>query len=133
MNDLSTPVTDKRPFKGKGAEAWLSKVTREHEKIVNEMRVLSFESRQLNGSNWYLYLHHRKLTGRWFLMWRSVGVNDKKHVHLTWDKVEPHLRGMTEERAAWYREANELINLLNAQEKVTRGAMRMAEGLMKGE
>ena len=79
-----------------------------------------------------MYLHHRKQTDQQFLMWRSYGAEIKQHVHLTWDKVEPHLGSVTVERAQWYREANDWMRLLNAKEKAVRNAIKLAQALLDG-
>ena len=127
MRTLSSIELDKRPFKGKGVDEWLARLSREYLKIVSEMEILSEQSRRASGNNWYVYLHHRKSTDQRFLMWRSFGV---KHVHLTWDRIQPVLSRMGESERQWYVEMNDLIKLLNAKEVVTRKALRMAQELV---
>jgi hypothetical protein len=65
-------------------------------------------------------------------MWRSYGAEIKQHVHLTWDKVEPHLGNFAAERAQWYRDVDERMRLLNAQEKAMRNTVKLAQALLEG-
>jgi hypothetical protein len=127
MRALSANEFDKRPFKGKGVDEWLARLNREYVKIVSEMEILSEQSRRAPGNNWYVYLHHRRPTDQRFLMWRSFGV---KHVHLTWDRIQPMLSRMEEPERQRYAEMNDLVKLLNAKEVVTRKALRMARELV---
>jgi hypothetical protein len=61
-------------------------------------------------------------------MWRSFGL---KHVHLTWTSILPLLRRMGSEQVEWFEDMNEAMRLLNAQEKATRKAMRIARELVE--
>ena len=130
MSELSADELDKRPFKGKGAAEWFSKAKRDYLKITAEMVYLCEESKRLIGSSWYVYLHYRQQTSQQFLMWRSYSMTDKGHVHLKWDKVEPHLDSVSAARAKWYREANDRMRLLNAQEQAARNAFKLAQALL---
>lgn len=130
MSVLSTSAMDKRPFKGKGVSAWLTRNQRVLEKVIFDMEILADESRRVSGSPWYLYLHHRKDTGQKFLMWRSYGVH--QHVHLRWEKLQGQLQRMSAEQREWYAEMNDQARLLNAMEKATRTAINLANGLLKG-
>jgi hypothetical protein len=128
MSGLSTVRLGKRPFKGKGADEWLAQLTRDYAKVVAEMKRLSDLSRSVAGHPWYVYLHHREATGQYFLMWRSFGL---KHVHLTWTSILPLLRRMGSEQVEWFEDMNEAMRFLNAQEKATRKAMRIARELVE--
>ena len=128
MSRLSAVELDKRPFKGKGVDEWLARSEREYRKVVLEMESLSKMSRKQSSSAWYVYLHHRKVTGQQFLMWRSFGV---KHIHLTWDRIEPAVRRMKQDQCGWYEEMNDQVRLLNAKEVATRKAMKLAQELME--
>lgn len=128
MNGLSSTQMDKRPFKGKGVDVWLARLNRDYQKIVSEMESLSDQSRSVAGSAWYVYLHHRRATNQRFLMWRSFGV---KHVHLTWNKIQPLLGRMSKTQRDGVEEVNEAVRLLNAKEVATRKAIRMAMELIE--
>lgn len=128
MNGLSSIQSGKRPFKGKGADEWLDRLDRDYQKVVSAMAELSSHSKNAAGNAWYVYLHHRKSTGQRFLMWRSFGV---KHVHLSWDSLQPMLARMTQAQREWYEEVNESVRLLNAQEAATRKAIRLARELVR--
>jgi hypothetical protein len=130
MNGLSTVQIDKRAFKGKGVNEWLSRLHRDYAKLVSEMELLSTQSRDVAGNAWYVYLHHRKSTDQYFLMWRSFGV---KHVHLRWENLQSMLQRMTAVERFWYEQINEAILLLNAKEKAARTALKLAKGLLEGE
>lgn len=127
MSVLSTSRTDKRPFKGKGAVEWLAREEREYRKLLGEMERLSNESRKAPGNAWYLFLHHRKVSGQHFLMWRSFG---HVHAHLPWEKIEPQLSALRESQRNWFIEANELSRLLNARERAVRHAVKLAADLV---
>lgn len=91
MSGLSTSAMDKRAFKGKGGSEgmsqwvleWQSRNARALDRVIRDMEAVAQESKKMPGNQWYLYLHYRKDTGQYFLMWRSYGA--RKHVHVSWD------------------------------------------------
>lgn len=129
LNNLSTPIDDKKPFKGKGAEQWLATAIRQYERIVREMRQLSEDSKVSGGRNYFVYLHYNKATGRYFLQWRSYG----KGYHLTWDRIVGAVNRLGEVHKQYYYDTNEMIDLLNAQESAARNVVKRAEYLIAGK
>lgn len=139
MSGLSTSAMDKRPFKGKGGSVgmsqwvleWQSRNARALDRVVRDMEAVAQESKSMPGSQWYLYLHYRKDTGQYFLMWRSYGA--RKHVHVSWDRMQGMLERMDESVRRHYAEVNLMAQLLNAKEKAARTALNLANGLLEGD
>lgn len=113
---LTTPV-DKRPFKGKGAEDWLSRLQRDYQSVIDEMYVLSEASKKLSSLPWYLFRHKRSENDQHYLVWRSYGV---KQYTITWDNVKPYLNKVPREQKAWVLEAQEQVFFLNMRELTLR-------------
>lgn len=129
-NVLLTDAGYKRAFKGKGAVDWVSRLRRDYEVVIEEMKQLSDNSKKLSSLPWYLFRHQRKdlntqyCNGQFYLVWRSYGA---KSYTLTWDKVQPFLKNITVEQQAWVLEAQEQVLLLNARELTLRFCINRAE------
>lgn len=109
------------------AAEWLRKSSRDYERVLQEMNLVSEQSRRMNGNAWYLFLHYRKATGQRFLQWRSFGT---PHVHMTWDRITPVVQTLGEAQRKWFEDANERAEVLNAREQVARRAVQMAQGIV---
>lgn len=113
-------------FQGPASE-WLGKQRREYSRVVQDMELMAEQSRRVTGASWYLYLHHRKSTGQKWLQWRSFGL---KHVHMTWDRIQPTVETLPKIQRDWFINANERMEVLNAREVVARKAIAMAEAIL---
>jgi len=127
---LLTDAINKKPFKGKGVEDWLSRLRREYQSVIDEMRQLSDSSKKLSSLPWYLFRHQRKdlntqyCNGQYYLVWRSYGT---KAYTLKWEKVQPYLNNISVEQRSWVLEAQEQVLLLNARELTLRFCINRAE------
>jgi len=109
---------------------WQSRNARALDRVVRDMEAVAQESKKMPGNQWYLYLPYRKDTGQYFLMWRSYGA--RKHVHVSWDRMQGMLERMDESVRTHYAEVNLMAQLLNAKEKAARTALNLANGLLEG-
>ena len=123
-NKQLTTSVDKKPFKGKGAEDWSSRLQRDYQSVIDEMYVLSEASKKLSSLPWYLFRHKRSENGQHYLVWRSYGL---KQYTITWDKVTPYLAKVPKEQQAWVLEAQEQVYLLNMRELTLRFCISRAE------
>ncbi len=127
---LLTDAVYKRAFKGKGAVEWLSRLRRDYELVIDEMKQLSDDSKKLSSLPWYLFRHQRKdlntqyCNGQFYLVWRSYG---SKSYTLKWEKVQPYLKNISVEQREWVLEAQEQLLLLNAREMTLRFCINRAE------
>jgi len=127
---LLTDTVDKRAFKGKGVQDWLSRLRREYQLVIDEMQQLSDSSKKLSSLPWYLFRHQRTglntqyCNGQYYLVWRSYG---SKSYTLKWEKVQPYLKNISVEQQSWVFEAQEQVFLLNAREMTLRFCINRAE------
>lgn len=108
----------------KQAQDWRTSVERQYEKIVKEMKQISENSKQSVGMNYYIMLNYKKQTDQHFLRWRSYG---NRHIHLTWEQIEPLVLRMGDNYRNYYLDANKQINFINAKEVAARCAIRLAK------
>lgn len=121
---LLTGEHDKKPFKGKGVNDWLSRLQRDYDSVINEMRQLSKASRQFSSLPWHVFGYQRTDSDQFCLIWRSYGA---KQFSLTWDKVMPYLGNVPSEQRVWVLEAQAQMLFLSAQEQSLRFSIKNAK------
>ena len=102
---------DAKAFTGRGSHRELRQLQAEVDRLDGLMRQLSAASKQVEGAQIYLMLHHRHATGYQFLRWREVAGAKR---HLSWEQGEAiysryaaPLRPWYEDIAAQARQVNE--------------------------
>ena len=102
---------DAKAFTGRGSHRELRQLQAEVDRLDGFMRQLSAASKQVEGAQIYLMLHHRHATGYQFLRWREVAGAKR---HLSWEQGEAiysryaaPLRPWYEDIAAQARQVNE--------------------------
>ena len=102
---------DTKAFTGRGSHRELRQLQAEVDRLDGLMRQLSAASKQVDGAQIYLMLHHRHATGYQFLRWREVAGAKR---HLSWEQGEAiysryaaPLRPWYEDIAAQARQVNE--------------------------
>ena len=102
---------DTKAFTGRGSHRKLRQLQAEVDRLDGLMRQLSAASKQVDGAQIYLMLHHRHATGYQFLRWREVAGAKR---HLSWEQGEAiysryaaPLRPWYEDIAAQARQVNE--------------------------
>ncbi|MES2353106.1 MAG: hypothetical protein V4568_01690 [Pseudomonadota bacterium] len=116
---------DTKGFKGKGGvETWVRNVVSRLNAVREDMAALASASNQVAPRYFHLQLHARSATGSLSLRWRFTTGK-----HALWKDLAPHLTGVPQRIADWYRAANEEAELLNAMEQALRAELRMAERL----
>jgi hypothetical protein len=126
INDSVNQVIDlKGPLKGKGGSLaqWLSDVQLRLEQVYQEMETLAAEAKSVEGRRFGLYVYGLR-TGRQ-LRWRMTN-----SAHATWQRVEPLLDKLPPGLAQWYRQAQEVAQILNHREQVLRYELKTVERLV---
>ena len=116
INDPVNQVIDlKGPLKGKGGSLaqWHLDVKDRLDQVYQEMELLAAETKSVEGRRFGLYVYGLR-TGRQ-LRWRMTN-----SAHATWQRVEPLLAKVSEGLAQWYRQAQEVAQILNHREQVLR-------------
>jgi hypothetical protein len=128
-------VADIKAFTGRGrargANARIDIVTlkAELDQILQEMSDLATASKRVPGYAFYLAIHRRpdpdqKIRYKQHtLRWREVG----SARHMSWDELPARFEQQLPDLVPWYRDATALVMRLNAEEAITRGALRAAE------
>ena len=128
INDkvIVKPVIDlKGPLKGKGGSLaqWRTDTQARLQEVYAEMGQLAQESRSIEGRSFAMYIY--KLRSARQVRWR-LGTGS----HATWAKVEQRLADMAPGLAQWYRQAEEVAQILNHREQVLRYELKTVERLM---
>lgn len=124
--DMVKQVIDlKGPLKGKGGSLaqWLADTEDRLREVYSEMEQLALESRSIEGRAFAMYIY--KLRDARQLRWR-LGTGS----HATWAKVERRLADMAPGLAQWYRQAEEVAQILNHREQVLRYEIKTVQRLM---
>ncbi len=132
-------VADIKAFTGRGrarrASVWIDLVTlrAELDQIHLEMDDLAAASRTVPGFSFYLTIHRRpdpdqRIRYRQHsIRWREVASTR----HMSWDEMPERFDQQLPTLAQWYRDATALAMRLNAEESITRSALRAAERYME--
>ena len=102
---------DAKAFTGRGSHRELRQLQAEVDRLDGLMRQLSAASKQVEGAQIYLMLHHRHATGYQFLRWREVA-GAKRHLsgeqgEAIYSRYAAPLRPWYEDIAAQARQVNE--------------------------
>lgn len=121
---VNQEIDCKGPLKGKGATLaqWEQDVTRRLTQVYSDMSTLSSESRAIDGRSFGLYVI--KLRDAKQLRWRTT-----KSQHVTWQRIEPRLAQLPQGLAAWYRQAEEVAQVLNHREQALRYELKTVQRL----
>lgn len=115
----------KGPLKGKGGSLaqWLADTKARLQEVYGEMEQLALESRSIEGRTFAMYIY--KLRDARQVRWR-LGTGS----HATWAKVERRLADMAPGLAQWYRQAEDVAQILNHREQVLRYELKTVQRLM---
>lgn len=115
----------KGPLKGKGGSLaqWLKDTQGRLQELYAEMEQLTLESRSIEGRAFAMYVY--KLRDARQLRWRLATGK-----HATWATVEQRLGDMAPGLAQWYRQAEEVAQILNHREQVLRYELKTVHRLM---
>ncbi len=115
----------KGPLKGKGGTLahWQSDAEARLREVYAEMEQLAQESRSVAGRHFGLQIC--KLRDALQLRWRMT---DGRHV--TWARVEPLLAGQAPGLAQWYRQAEEVAQILNHRGQILRYEIKTVKRLI---
>jgi hypothetical protein len=121
---VSQVLDYKGPLKGKGGSLaqWEQDVTDRLAQLYQEMAQLADESTSIEGRRFGLKVY--KLRASRQLRWRMT-----TSAHATWKKVEPMLKDLGDGLAQWYRQAQEVAQILNHREQVLRYELKTVQRL----
>ena len=126
VQDVVNQVIDlKGPLKGKGGSLaqWRSDTECRLGEVYKAMAQLSEESKTIEGRQFGLHVYSLRDARQ--LRWRMT--NSK---HATWAKVQVLLDQMAPGLAQWYRQAEEVAQVLNHREQVLRYELKTVERLI---
>jgi hypothetical protein len=126
VRDAVNQVIDlKGPLKGKGGSLaqWRADTEARLDEVYKAMAQLSAESKTIEGRAFGLHIYSLRDAKQ--LRWRMTS-----SAHATWAKVEPMLVGMAAGLAQWYRQAEEVAQVLNHREQVLRYELKTVERLI---
>ena len=126
VQDVVNQVIDlKGPLKGKGGSLaqWRTDTEARLEEVYKAMAQLSAESKTIEGRQFGLHIYSLRDAKQ--LRWRMTSSS-----HATWAKVEPLLAGMAAGLAQWYRQAEEVAQVLNHREQVLRYELKTVDRLI---
>lgn len=116
----------KGPFKGKGEALtqWAGEAQTRLNQLYRDMANLRDETKTVPDRRFsvdlYSLSHRRSKSLRWRM-------NDG--THMTWERIVPLLNNMPPSMVWWHHEMHERMVFLNAQEKVARYQLKVAEQL----
>lgn len=122
--NVNQEIDCKGPLKGKGASLaqWDSDVRARLAQIYLDMAALSAESKGVEGRKFGLHIFSLRDAKQ--LRWRSTSSK-----HLTWARVEPQLNELPQGLAEWYRQAEEVAQVLNHREQALRYELKTVQRL----
>ena len=115
----------KGPLKGKGATLahWQSDTEARLQEVYVAMDQLAQESKSVQGRRFGLYIY--KLRDALQLRWRMTD-----STHATWARIEPMLAGQAPGLAQWYRQAEEVAQILNHRGQILRYELKTVKRLI---
>jgi len=127
--DVVTWVMDRKgPLKGKGGALaqWHREAAHRLTALHRAMEALAQSTREVQGRRWSLHVHRLRPQALQ-VRWREVS---PARPHTLWERIEPQLMQLAPGLAQWYRETQELAQLLNHQEQVARYELKTVARLL---
>ena len=123
-NVVTQLVDYKGPLKGKGRTLaqWESDVRARLAQIYEDMNTLSAESRNIDGRTFGLYVMNLREALQ--LRWRTTSSQ-----HVTWARLEPTVDKLPQGLAQWYRQAEEVAQVLNHHEQALQYELKTVQRL----
>lgn len=114
----------KGPLKGKGGSLaqWRADTVARLQEVYTAMADLSQESKSVEGRRWSLNVY--RLRDARQVRWRMTNSS-----HATWAAIEPMLSDMAPGLAQWYRQAEQVAQILNHREQVLRYELKTVDRL----
>lgn len=131
LPEVVTWVMDRKgPLKGKGGALaqWHRVAAHRLASVHGAMEALAQSTRAVQGRRWSLHVHKLRTPARQ-VRWREVSPT---RPHTVWERIEPQLSQLAPGLAQWYRETQEIAQLLNHQEQVARYEVKTVARLLGG-
>jgi hypothetical protein len=124
LDSVNQVIDLKGPLKGKGGSLaqWGTDCETRLQEVYAAMAQLAGESASIEGRRFGLHVY--KLRDARQLRWRLTNSR-----HATWKTVEPMLGGLSPGLADWYRQAEEVAQVLNHREQVLRYEFKTVQRL----
>ncbi len=124
LDSVNHVIDLKGPLKGKGGSLaqWRADCETRLQEVYAAMAQLASESASVEGRRFGLHVY--KLRDARQLRWRLTNSR-----HATWKTVEPMLGALPPGLADWYRQAEEVAQVLNHREQVLRYEFKTVERL----
>lgn len=124
LDSVNHVIDLKGPLKGKGGSLaqWRTECESRLQEVYAAMAQLASESASIEGRRFGLHVY--KLRDARQLRWRLTSSR-----HATWKTVEPMLAALPPGLADWYRQAEEVAQVLNHREQVLRYEFKTVERL----
>lgn len=123
-------IDRKGPLKGKGGDLaqWHREATEKLAAVHQAMESLAQSVREVQGRRWNLNVY-RLRTRAHQLRWRETGTGRR---HSLWQRIEPELALLAPGLAQWYREVEDMAQILNHKEQVARYELKTITRLLEG-
>lgn len=124
LDSVKQVIDLKGPLRGKGGSLaqWRTECEAKLREVYAAMAQLSGEATSIEGRRFGLHVY--KLRDARQLRWRLTNSR-----HATWKTVEPMLSALAPGLAEWYRQAEEVAQVLNHREQVLRYELKTVERL----
>jgi len=124
-------IDRKGPLKGKGGALaqWRREALERLASVHQAMDSLAQTVRGVKGRRWNLNVYTLRAKARQ-LRWRETGAERR---HALWERIEPELSQLPPGLAQWYRETEELAQILNHKEQVARYELKTVARLLNGK
>jgi hypothetical protein len=124
LDSVNHVIDLKGPLKGKGGSLaqWRADCETRLQEVYAAMAQLASESASIEGRRFGLHVY--KLRDARQLRWRLTNSR-----HATWKTVEPMLGVLSPGLSDWYRQAEEVAQVLNHREQVLRYEFKTVERL----
>ncbi|MGM9489540.1 hypothetical protein [Ideonella sp. YS5] len=123
-------IDRKGPLKGKGETLaqWHREAGEKLAAVHRAMDALAQSVREVKGRRWNLNVYKLR-TKAHQLRWRETGIGRR---HSLWERIEPELSLLAPGLAQWYRETEEMAQILNHKEQVARYELKTITRLLEG-
>lgn len=124
MDSVKQVIDLKGPLKGKGGSLaqWRDDTLARLQEVYAAMGELSLESKSVEGRRFGLNVYTLRDARQ--LRWRMTNSS-----HATWAVIEPMLSDMAPGLAQWYRQAEQVAQILNHREQVLRYELKTVDRL----
>jgi hypothetical protein len=124
-------VDRKGPLKGKGGALaqWHREAVERLAAVHQAMDTLAQSVREVQGRRWNLNVYKLRTKAKQ-LRWRETGADRK---HGLWERIERELSQLPPGLAQWYREIEEMAQILNHKEQVARYELKTVTRLLSGK